>query len=61
LNVSVENSYEWFDMSFEIKDVGPHKFLWKYKKFSEAFVSDDLSAEIEWIRIDGVKLMNKEC
>ena len=35
--------------------------MWTYKKFDYYQVTDDLSAEIEWIKITGVKLFNNKC
>jgi hypothetical protein len=40
---------------------GDHKLEWTYKKYNLDGMSDDLSAEIQFINITGVKRMNKEC
>lgn len=34
---------------------------WNYKKISELNVNDDLSAEIEFIKVKGIKLLNNKC
>ena len=41
--------------------MGSHRLDWTYKKMNLAGVSDDLSAEIEYISIKGTKLMNDKC
>lgn len=51
---------EWFIETFNLT-AGQHKLEWKYKKINEVGVSDDLSAEIQFIQIQGVKSINKEC
>jgi hypothetical protein len=53
-------SDQWITQEFEIPD-GNHKLQWTYKKYNLAGVSDDLAAEIEFIKVTGVKTMNKEC
>jgi hypothetical protein len=50
----------WFQDQFFL-DKGTHKLEWVYKKFNVEGTSDDLSAEIESIKITGVKKMNREC
>jgi len=50
----------WLTYDFGLSP-GAHKLEWVYKKINEIGVSDDLSAEIEYIKITGVKGMNKEC
>lgn len=53
-------SDQWMTQKFEVPE-GDHKLEWTYKKYNLDGVSDDLSAEIEYIRITGVKQMNREC
>ena len=50
----------WMVYNFDVP-VGNHKLEWVYKKFNQFGISDDLSAEIEYIKIRGVKQMIKEC
>ena len=53
-------SDKWVPAEFEVP-LGDHKLEWTFKKYNLDGVSDDLSAEIQFIKITGVKRMNKEC
>ena len=44
----------WLAYKFDVP-LRNHKLEWVYKKFNQFGVSDDLSAEIEYIKIRGVK------
>ena len=50
----------WTENTFYLSE-GYHKLEWVYSKMSQFEVTDSLSAEIEWIRIEGVKATNLEC
>lgn len=60
LNTGVEYSDVWFEVEFNFEP-GTHKLEWIYKKFDIEDTSDDLSAEIEFIEVRGVKTMITEC
>ena len=59
-NESVVLSDDWFEATIPVTQ-GPHKLEWVYRKLNKPGVSEDLSAEIEVIQIQGVKSVNKEC
>jgi hypothetical protein len=48
----------WLEYEFPVP-FGAHKLEWVYKKMNQFSVSDDLSAEISYIKLKGVKTMNK--
>ena len=60
LVTGVRFSDEWFPAEFAVPR-GTHDLVWVYKKFNQYGVTDDLSAEIDFVQIRGVKSMNKEC
>lgn len=60
IETGVYLSDQWLTYNFTI-GVGSHKLEWIYKKLNQYGVSDDLSAEIEYILIQGNKAINKEC
>jgi hypothetical protein len=53
LTTRVMYSDTWFEHEFRVP-LGAHKLEWVYKKMNQYGVSDDLSAEIEYIQIEGV-------
>ena len=56
----VVHSDKWRTAKIEVPR-GSHELTWIYKKFNQVGASDDLSAEIDWIEIRGVKTINKAC
>lgn len=60
IETGVMLSDTWLEYEFEVPP-GSHKLEWVYKKMNRFGVSDDLSAEIEFIQIQGVKPINTEC
>jgi hypothetical protein len=50
----------WRTAAYEVDD-GKHRFEWIYNKISEPYVSDDLSAEIEFIQVSGVRPTVRNC
>jgi hypothetical protein len=54
------SSHVWYTANRSIP-TGYHILEWKYKKLNFRDTSDDLAAEIKWIRMIGTETMNKEC
>jgi len=60
LTTGVMYSDVWLDAEFVV-GFGSHRLDWMYTKNNEFGQSDDLSAEIEYIKINGTQTMNKKC
>lgn len=60
ITTGVIHSESWLPYTFNLTK-GAHSLEWVYKKINEHDISEDLSAEISYIEIRGIKSINKEC